>query len=174
MEPSLRYPTNKNSFFTSRETRPIGGGIVLWRGYFQSVRPAIGRMLINVDTTTGAMYKSGELIDLALEFLGKPQTPNALAPQRGFPERERLRLQQFISGIKIITPYRTDNPDQERVVKQLTRESARNRTFDLGNGQTMTVAEYFHNLNVRLKFPDVICVQVCTTPVLSFSPSHKP
>ena len=131
-------------------------------------------MLINVDTTTGAMYKSGELIGLALEFLGKPRTPNALAPQYGLPERERLRLQQFISGIKITTPHRTDNPGQKRIVKQLTRDSARNRTFDVGNGQTMTVAEYFQNSDVRLKFPDMICVEVCRTPVLSFSPSHTP
>jgi len=120
-------------------------------------------MLINVDTTTGAMYRSGELIDLALEFLDKP-TPNALAPQYGLPERERLRLQQFISGIKVITPYRTDNPNQKRIVKQLTRESARNRTFDLGSGETMTVAEYFQTSNVRLRFPDLICVEVRTTP----------
>jgi len=174
MEPSLRYPTNKNSFFTSQETRQIGGGIVLWRGYFQSVRPAIGRVLINVDTTTGAMYKSGKLIDVALEFLDKPKRPNALSPQHEFPERERLRLQQFISGIKVTTPYRTDNPDRKRRVRQLTRESARNRTFDVGNGQTMTVAEYFlQKFNIPLRFPDAICVEVCTTSVLSFSPSDK-
>ena len=82
MEPSVRYPSNKYCFFTAQETRSIGAGIVLWRGYFQSLRPAIDRMLINIDISTGAMYRSGGLIDLALEFLGK-STPNALAPHRG-------------------------------------------------------------------------------------------
>ena len=160
MEPSLRYPSNKSSFFTSQETRSIGAGIVLWRGYFQSLRPAIDRMLINIDISTGAMYKSGGLIDLALEFLGK-STPNALAPRRGFPDRERLRLQQFISGIKVITPHR--DPDRRRLVKKVTRESAQERTFEIGDGQTMTVAEYFQNeLNIPLQFPDLVCVEVRT------------
>jgi eukaryotic translation initiation factor 2C len=138
------------------------------------VRPAIGRVLINVDTTTGAMYNSGNLRDLALEFLDKPNQPNALAPLHGLPERERLRLQQFISGIKVTTPYRTHDPDKKRTVKQLTRESARNRTFDVGDGQTMTIEEYFlQKWNIPLRFPDAICVEVCTMSVLSFSPSDE-
>ena len=169
MEPSLRYSSNKNSFFTDQieEARPIGAGIVLWRGYFQSLRPAIDRILINVDTATGTMYKPGRLIDLALEVLGK-STPNALAPQQagrqGLPDRERLRLQQFISGIKVTTPYRAQDPERRRLVKKLTRESARDRTFEIGDGQTMTVLEYFRDeLNIPLQFPDLICVEVCTT-----------
>jgi eukaryotic translation initiation factor 2C len=168
MEPSLRYPSNKNSFFTDQETRPIGAGLVLWRGYFQSVRPAIDRMLINIDISTGVMYRSGRLLDLALEFLDRPGTPNALAPIHGLPDRERLRLQQFISGIKIITPYRAQDPDRRRLVKKVTRESARDRTFEIGDGQTMTVLDYYQNqLNIPLQFPDLVCVEVCTTFFLS-------
>ena len=165
MEPSLRYPSKKNKFFVGQETRSIGAGIELWRGYFQSLRPAIDRMLINIDISTGAMYKAGTLIDLALEFLGK-LTPNALAPRYGLPDRERLRLQQFISGIKIITPYR--DPDRRHLVKKVTRESAQERTFEIGDGQTMTVAQYWQNeLNVPLQNPDLICVEVCITFFLS-------
>ena len=165
MEPSVRYPSNKNSFFTSQETRSIGAGIVLWRGFFQSLRPAIDRMLINIDISTGAMYKSGRLIDLALEFLGK-STPNALVPQHGLSSRERVRLQQFISGVKVITTYR--DSDRRRLVKKVTRESAQERTFEIGDGRTMTVAEYFQNeLNIPLQFPDLICVEVYTIIFLS-------
>jgi eukaryotic translation initiation factor 2C len=171
MEPSLIYPSNKNSFFTNKETRSIGGGIVLWRGYFQSVRPAIDRLLINVDISTGAMYRAGRLIDLALEFLGRSGTPNALAPRHGLPDRERLRLQQFISGIKITTPYRAQNLDRRRLVKKVTRESARDRTFELGDGKTMTVADYFRKeFGIPLQFPDLVCVEVCTTFFLSSRP----
>jgi eukaryotic translation initiation factor 2C len=178
MEPSLRYTTKRNSFFTNHGERPIGGGIVLWRGYFQSLRPAIERLLINVDTATGTMYRSGKLIDIALQFLGK-ETPNALAPQRGaqrgLPDRERLRLQQFLSGVKVTTPYRTRDPDKRRFVKKVTRESARERTFEIGDGETMTVAEYFQNqLNIPLQFPDILCVEVCTTLILSVCISSRP
>jgi eukaryotic translation initiation factor 2C len=168
MEPSLGYSSNKHLFFTDREARPIGGGLVLGRGYFQSVQPALDRMLINVDISTRAMYRSGKLIDLALEFLGNPRTPSALAPRYGLPDRERIRLQQFISGITVTTRYRTQDTGRRRVVKKLTRECARDLTFELADGGTMTVAEYFQTqLKIPLQFPEVICAEVCTT----FSPS---
>ena len=167
MESTLRYPWDERFFYTDRETRHIGGGLVLWRGYCQSLRPAINRMLINVDTSSTAMYRSGKLIDLALEFLGRPGLPEALAPKRGLVERERVRLQRFISGIKITTPYRARDPDKIRLVKKLTPESAWDRTFEVEDGQTITIAKYFQNqLNVPLQFPDVICVEVCTIPYL--------
>jgi eukaryotic translation initiation factor 2C len=77
MQPTMLYPFNIRSFFTDRETKcscfplhpqsvlipsrctALGGGMVLWRGYFQSVRPAPGKMVINVDISTGLMFKVG-------------------------------------------------------------------------------------------------------------------
>jgi eukaryotic translation initiation factor 2C len=164
MAPNLRYPFNVRSFFTDRETRDIGGGIVLWRGYFQSVRPAIGRMLINVDISTGAMYMPGPLIDLALAVLERPGNTNALAPRQGLPDRERVRLQRFITGIRITTSHgQRDRRPRPRVVRKLSKDGARDLTFDL-NGQQTTVADYFRGiLNHPLRFPDVICVEVCAS-----------
>jgi eukaryotic translation initiation factor 2C len=165
MAPNLRYPFNVRSFFTDNETRDIGGGIVLWRGYFQSVRPGIGRMLINVDISTGAMYMPGPLIDLALAVLGRPGNPNALAPRQGLPDRERLRLQRFIQGLRITTSHgpRDRQRPRPRVVKKLSKDGARDLTFDL-NGQQTTVADYFRGiLNRPLRYPDAICVEVCAS-----------
>ena len=161
MAPSMRYPSNARSFFTDRETLLIGGGIVLWRGYFQSVRPSINKLLINIDISTGAMYEPGEFISLALNYLGRSGQPNALAPSHGFPPRERLHLQQFVAGMKVMTPYRAHDPNRHRVVKGVTRESARNRTFEIDGGETMTIMEYFQNrMNIPLQYPDLICVEV--------------
>jgi len=165
MAPNLRYPFNVRSFFTDRETRDIGGGIVLWRGYFQSVRPAIGRMLINVDISTGAMFMPGPLIGLALAHLNLNR-PDALAPRRGLPDRERVRLQRFITGLKITTSYVQHEPGRQgprpHVVKKLSKEGARDLSFELDNGRRVTVAEYFQGvLGGPLRHPDVICVGVC-------------
>ncbi|KAF8259431.1 argonaute-like protein [Lactarius quietus] len=149
MGPNLRYPFNVRSFFTDRETRDIGGGIVLWRGYFQSVRPAIGRMVINIDISTGAW------------------NPNTLAPRLGLPDRERIRLQRFITpGLKITTSYDQRDPQQAprpRGVKRLSKEGARDLRFELTGGQMTTVADYFHQkLSRPLRFPDVICVELAS------------
>src|SRR6266702_1590699 len=168
MAPNQIYPHNARSFFTERISRDIGGGIVLWRGYFQSVRPAIGRILINIDTATGVMYKPGRLIDLALDFLGKRGQPDALAPRYRFPERERMKLQHFLSGIKIMTPYSPHHRGRSRLVKKLTRQGAREQSFEVEEGETMTVAEFFRvQHNISLVYPDVICVEVCARSPLS-------
>ena len=177
MEPcSTGRPFNARSFFTNQETRIISGGVVLWRGYFQSVRPAINRILINVNISTGAMYKHGNLISLCLDFLEKGKQTQALTagPAQGhLPERERRRLQNFLKGIKITTPHYTRNPNRPRVVRGLTQESARNRTFETGDGYAMTVLQYFNTqLNMPLHFPDLICVEVRDTRSYSLARFH--
>ncbi|KNZ81482.1 Protein argonaute-2 [Termitomyces sp. J132] len=163
MEPTMTYPFNVRSFFTDRETKDIGLGLQLWRGYFQSVRPAIGRMLINVDISTGTMYKAGSLLSLCLEFVNR-NDPNVLAPSRGFPDRERLRLQRFISGIRILTKHSgADGTVQQtpRVIKKLSSAGANALTFTMREGGSMSVAEYFQKTqSQRLRFPDIICVEV--------------
>ena len=50
------YPHNLRAYYTSAGREPIGGGLELWRGFFQSVRPSIGQMIINVDVSVSAMY----------------------------------------------------------------------------------------------------------------------
>ncbi|KAF5387029.1 hypothetical protein D9615_002113 [Tricholomella constricta] len=162
MHPSENYPYNARSFFTNKETKDIGKGIELWRGYFQSVRPGIGRMLINVDISTGMMYKPGPLISLCLEFLGQTK-PEMLSPARGMPDRERLRLQRFLSGLRVAINYTPAGNRQSppRVIKKLSTAGADVTSFQLRDGTTQTVARYFQTLGNRpLRFPHLLCVEV--------------
>ncbi|KDQ64588.1 hypothetical protein JAAARDRAFT_116696 [Jaapia argillacea MUCL 33604] len=163
MEPTLNYPFNVRSFFTDRETKDIGSGLILWRGYFQSVRPGIQQMLINVDISTGTMYKPGPLLDLCLEFLGRSGQPLALAPARGLPDRERIRLQRFITGIRVITVSAdpTAVSRTPRVIKKLSSAGASDLTFTMREGGSLTVADYFRRTQNRpLQYPGVLCVEV--------------
>ncbi|KAI9063285.1 argonaute-like protein [Trametes sanguinea] len=158
MEPSLKYPFNVRSFFTDREKKDIGSSIVLWRGYFQSVRPAINRMLINVDISTGAMYKPGPLIQRALEYLGNPPIH-----QLG-DSRERVRLQRFFSGVRILVEIpgqRQTARRPARVLKRLTSEGATGLSFVNREGKKMNVAQYFQAAhNYTLRYPSLPCVEV--------------
>jgi len=117
-------------------------------------------MIINVDISTGMMYKPGPLIGLCLEFFGGPANANRLAPAKGLPDRERLRLQRFLSGVRIVTPH--TGGSNARVVKKLTTAGANALTFTMrGGGGTMTVADYFrHHANRTLQYPGVMCVEV--------------
>lgn len=160
MGPTARWPFNTRSFFTNHEIRDIGGGIVLWRGYFQSVRPAIGKMLVNLDISTGAMFKPGPLLGLCLEVAGlDPRQPQGLSANAGFDVRRRNQLQRFISGIRITTE--TTGAQRPRTVMKLTAAGASGLSFTNREGQTMTVAQYFRTkYNRVLQFPDIPCVDV--------------
>ncbi|KAI6123024.1 hypothetical protein EDD16DRAFT_1777512 [Pisolithus croceorrhizus] len=84
MEPNTRYPFSSRSFFTDREVRDIGSSIVLWRRYLRSVWPAIGRLLVKIDTPARAMYKGGLMPRLSR----KTRTVVVPKPTKG-PVRER-------------------------------------------------------------------------------------
>lgn len=109
-------------------------------------------------------YKPGPLISLCLEYVKKVGIPHALAPKRGFPERERLRLQRFISGIRVHTVQTSDTgrgARMPRVVKKISAKGAADLEFRMREGGTMTVAAYFKGvMNKPLQFPDLPCVEV--------------
>ncbi|KAG6917797.1 hypothetical protein DXG01_001069 [Tephrocybe rancida] len=95
-----RYTNNGRAYFTPEGKRAIGAGLELWRGYFQSVRPTVGRMLVNVDTAVAAVYASGELIDVCMKFLGKNDV-RALALDEKSPDFRAL--QKFLEKVHINT-----------------------------------------------------------------------
>ncbi|ESK91292.1 argonaute-like protein [Moniliophthora roreri MCA 2997] len=177
MEPTLNHPFNVRSFFTDRERKEIGLGLEVWRGYFQSVRPGMGEMLINIDISTGLMYKRGPLIQLCMEFVKKQgQSPLILAPSRGFPDRERLKLSRFITGMRVLINSGDPNlPPVARVVKKLSTAGANATTFSLREGGSMTVADYFKKRNNRpLQYPDLPCVEVGAGALIPLELCHVP
>lgn len=161
MEPSLKYPFNVRSFFNDDEKKEIGGGLHLWRGYFQSVRPAIGRLLINIDISTACMYRPGKLIDLCLDFLGRPGDIKLL---ERIGDRDRLRLQRFIANLRVITETTSKEARLPRVVKGLSSTGADRMTFKMRDtGESLTVADYFKRArNKGLQYPKLPCIQVPT------------
>ncbi|KAB5587889.1 Argonaute-like protein [Ceratobasidium theobromae] len=108
MEPVSRYPCNTRSFFTDGEVFRIGGGIELWRGYFQSIRAGMRSMLINVDISTGAMYVPGSMITVCLQILHR-DSPNALVPGQGLTDRDRMKLQRFLANVRFVTTHKERN-----------------------------------------------------------------
>ncbi|KAF8980636.1 argonaute-like protein, partial [Cyathus striatus] len=161
MDPLMRMPSHGRSVFTDQGKQAISGGLELWRGYFQSIRPSIGRMIINVDISTGVMYKPGPLIRLCLEFLRRKDlnNPLALSPKRGFSNEKRRELQRFLGGLRVVTKH--SGREREYTVKKLSEVGANELKFTKHDGTEMTVANYFRiDLNHPLQYPDILCVVV--------------
>ncbi|KAF2215264.1 hypothetical protein CERZMDRAFT_56848 [Cercospora zeae-maydis SCOH1-5] len=54
------YPYNNHP---GVEYKDLGGGLEALRGYFSSVRPAISRLLVNINVTSGAFFTAQHLLD---------------------------------------------------------------------------------------------------------------
>ncbi|QRV72427.1 argonaute-like protein [Ceratobasidium sp. AG-Ba] len=164
MEPIMRYPHNSRSFFTDKETWAIGGGIELWRGYFQSVRPGLRSMLMNIDISTGTMFAPGPMIDVCRAILGN-NSPNALVPGQGLPDRERLKLKNFLNNVRFTTTHKEKNgkvSTKPKTLKKISNLSAANYKFKLSDGSETTVAQYFRSMGTTLQYPNYVCIETST------------
>lgn len=160
MEPNQNHVFSKKSFYIPEGRRQIGGGMELWRGIFQSIRPAIGRLIVNIDLATAVMYREGPLLELCREFFGvatERWQPRVLSPANGFVDSQRSRLQKFLSGLKITA---SSSGNKLRMIRGVSREGANRITFETQAGVQMTVAQYFQSIGVILRHPEVVCVQV--------------
>ncbi|CAE6365294.1 unnamed protein product [Rhizoctonia solani] len=161
MDPILRYPFNARSFFTNKEVRPIGGGIELWRGYFQSVRPGMASMLINIDISTGAMHSPGPMIGVCQQILVN-NSPNSLVPGQGLSDRDRLKLERLLVGVRFVTTHRERSgqvSNRPKVIRRITSQGADTLLFTNSEGNEITVAHYFQTLGINLSFPRYTCVE---------------
>jgi eukaryotic translation initiation factor 2C len=157
MVPNLQCVHNVRSFF-NRDFgyEGIGGGIELWRGFFQSIRPGPGYLLLNVDLATCMMYRPGNLLELCVDFFDNTVPANRLASYLS-SDRERIRLSKFLSNLAVTVPATTGN--KKRIIKGVPPRGADQITFDQ-NGRKTTVAKYFQQLGVRLQYPGLQCVEV--------------
>jgi eukaryotic translation initiation factor 2C len=155
MSPNLKYPFNVRSFFTSIGKKSTRGGLELWRGYFQSLRPSQNKLYVNVDIATGVMYKPGQLINLCLEFLGQ----NDVSALARLTERQRAQLQRFLANVRVVTKYGSKRP---LTIKKVTPEGASKITFTMREtNQVINIAQYFKKAhNYTLVHPNIVCVEV--------------
>ena len=158
--PKSRFPGNSRSFFPGDVKKAVGHGLELWRGYFQAVRATIGGVILNFDITTGMFYKSGNLINVALDFFGE-NNPRMLAPVNGFSPRRRHELEMFVSGMRVKVWTADGKRKRTVMITHLSSTGADGVTFDWRDHGPTTVANYFRSLqNKPLDYPGVICAIV--------------
>ncbi|KAJ4482406.1 argonaute-like protein [Lentinula aciculospora] len=167
MLPMQTHPFNSRSFFTDNEIRNVGHGLQLRRGYFQSLRPTFGRLLLNMDLSTGMFYRDGQAIDIALEVIGQ-RDPNTLSIARGLPDRVFKELERHLKNVRIsVQPAGPGSPPNIVVISSLTKEGARSVVFSTKDGGSTNVASYFQRLSGHpLRYPDIVCAKTARGAVL--------
>ncbi|PBK85517.1 Piwi-domain-containing protein [Armillaria gallica] len=171
MEPSLNHPFRVRSFYSDKVKAPLAStGLEAWQGYFQSVRPALNRLLVNIDISTGVMFKPGSLIETCLEFFtgNRRENPDrylrATGPQ-AIPPAQRRRLQTFLFGVKVEADSAASGKKPLSIHKLADRDAA-STLFTPAGGQQTSVAQYYARANQRLQFPNIICVQTAKGAVI--------
>ncbi|KAG9047215.1 hypothetical protein FS837_002809 [Tulasnella sp. UAMH 9824] len=157
MQPMQYHPFNARSFFIRTETKDMGRSVELWRGFFQSVRPVIGKMIINVDIGSAAFYKSGPLIKVCLEYLGNnPEAdPTQFLSGSRLDAQTRRDLLKFIRNLNVCTQGNGER--RVRAIKDISEKGADTLTFLVDNGGTISLSGWFRKETGRpLRFPTLL------------------
>ncbi|KAG8703536.1 hypothetical protein FRC08_002787 [Ceratobasidium sp. 394] len=163
-EPISKYTFNTRSFFLPAGKKAVPMGLELWPGVFQSIRPAVNSMHINIDTSTGVVFKPGPVIEHALAFLGRNQAADLSLRGRLNP-RDLRSLQSRLRSLRIAITY-LDGKKPEKSIQDLTDTGASNTMFE-SNGQTISVAQYFQRTYRKtVRFPDIPCIKVSSSAII--------
>lgn len=118
--PSSLFVTRSRSFFSPNNARPLGGGVEMWSGFFQSVRPAQSGLVLNIDVSATAFNEARPVIEIAGETWRKP--PQMMV---GFQpnDADRRTLERVLHLTQVETTHRADFKRRYRV-KGICREPA--------------------------------------------------
>ncbi|KAI5827947.1 Piwi-domain-containing protein [Schizophyllum commune Tattone D] len=157
----MKPAVNNKAYFTETGKEAIGNGIELRRGYFQSVRPTIGRLLINIDTTIAPFFEERPLMDLMLSILDSKNV-RTLELQRNNPNF--IKLERAVKKLKIHVKFnnaRQGAPPPTKVIRGLEPYAGQYRFYNDQLGQETTIqAHYQHAYNHPIAYPKIVGVRL--------------
>ncbi|GAA6006250.1 hypothetical protein JCM10207_000576 [Rhodosporidiobolus poonsookiae] len=177
---STVFATTRTSFFVTKEAAQkfpgriqkealaLVGGIELLRGFFQSVRTCQRGLQLNLDTTSGAYFKAGSLVDFVLAYLDglgaiRSMSTSSLAVDR-LQDRDLIRLNRMVKKLELTVYRGGDAPKMRYKVRKNGRGIIRTRpcdhVFDTPRGQTDVEAYFHQEFRVRLQYPDLPLIEV--------------
>lgn len=132
-------------------------------GYHQGVRLCQMGLALNVETTCTAFLKSRPVLDLFSEVIRCNITERFMMEHWMHKE-----LNKCISNV-MVTPTHRQSSKKYRCLG-LTERSAAETVFEMKNGQSMTIAEYWQKQYGPLRFPQLPCLNVTKGKRVNFLP----
>ncbi|CCM05785.1 uncharacterized protein FIBRA_08018 [Fibroporia radiculosa] len=168
--PNIRhgFSPDARSFFTSSHSKDLAQGLQAWHGFFQSVRPVLGRLLINVDVANAVVYAPGPLETLAMRFLNLRDVRDLDRVRPGSPEWQKLR--QFLKGVSVT--LKTTRSVRARPIKDLVAQGGlfefeKDNKITTVQASNILIGEHFQqHHNIRLRFPKIFGVRIGKDAVL--------
>ncbi|TEB35951.1 Piwi-domain-containing protein [Coprinellus micaceus] len=152
------HANNGKAYFPQKPEliRATCSGLELRKGIFHSVRPAIGRMLIVVDTTVAAFWKSDQLITTVMAVV---KTNDVRFVERLCKsDRDLNKLKRFLRGV-FIREKKGGRIGPRRSIKGFHRDGAYYE-FENDDGMSITIADHYRRVHSLIlnypKLPGVI------------------
>ncbi|KAJ3160223.1 argonaute 1 [Geranomyces michiganensis] len=144
-------------FFTADGFTNIRGGLAIHPGWYQSIRPTAGQLLLNLDMSSTAFYQAGPLITVVSRFFHRDMIEHV----RWDNPRDVQRLDKFLRDVSIEITYRSTGRRRYKI-RALTPKSAIHTYISVTRNGVLTyvsVQQYFRDhYNIRLQYPHLPCV----------------
>ncbi|KAG0229804.1 hypothetical protein BGW42_001330 [Actinomortierella wolfii] len=135
-KPAFLYSNIGRSFYIPDGAKAMIGGVEVWQGYHQSVRPVLGRMMINIDVSASVYFQAGPLLESVIKILGLRGLDDLRRP---IAEKDRARLERTLRGLQVKATHRNDSHRAFKIMR-VTSTPARQTMFTK-DSVTMDTAE---------------------------------
>lgn len=155
------------------EVHDLGNGLRALRGYYASVRPAVSRLLVNLNVTSGAFYKAVPLMTLIREHNAR-----SLETTEGFIRMLKVKAvyqkenqkKPFMEKVKTIVGF-ARNPRFGNAVQ--VKFSYTDSTKPNAKAQMITVFDYFQKHHgITLQHPKEAVLNVATLKDPQYMPQE--
>ena len=150
MSPSFDFSMVGRSFYAPKNSQPLGNGVNLWQGFYQSVRSSKGGLLLNLDMSATAYHETGPCVEVLAKILNKRDTREF---ERGLALNEFRDAHKYFSKLKVTMNHRGQAKKAYRILG-LTEDDATRVMFQHEQFGEISVAEYFDKqYGIKLRFP---------------------
>lgn len=84
----------------------LGAGLHVWRAFFTSIRPGIGRAFLCFDPAVGLMREPGTLIPILKKIANASNERQLDWTDRSMPPGVRVQLKRFLMGLVVTIKIR--------------------------------------------------------------------
>ncbi|GBG68507.1 hypothetical protein CBR_g3051 [Chara braunii] len=154
------------SYFKEAGSQPLGGGVMVYKGFYQSIRPADldparpgrGTLSLIVDMSATGFYCAMPVVQFVQQFFGQR------AIYEGLSDSMRIKLQKLLKTVRVEVTHR-GGPNKPRYrIGGLTRQPTAELRFTLNDergAREITVQHYFkQTYNKDLQFLRLPCLEV--------------
>ncbi len=152
---SLRFKLVGKSLFDSTRATPISGGVDLWPGFYQSLRPGQCGLHLCVNTVTSAFVRPEPVMNYIKREVGCSDSDFG----RQLDGRRISRLKKCVKGLRVRVTHR--DTKRRYKITGISDVPASKLEFPTDEeGGVTTVAQYFAEKYNPLKLPNMYCLKV--------------